>query len=199
MEAMAATATAPPSWWDNPAAYIVATVAVISLVVAIIGLAIAVTVRLVRIGRWIGGVEGLKSTVDERIAPAMDELRKEMTEIRDQITGIFMRLGPATVSTASPVQLTDLGKAVSKEIEAESWAREAVPTLADRAGKLSEEFEFHELAETYVQEVREGSEVPKELERRVKACAYAKGIELEQVWRVLVVELRDALLSLRKE
>ena len=171
MEAAAAAATAPPAWWDNPTAYIVG--------VIVVGGA------LLGIGTWIGGMNSFKSTVEPF-----------MREIRDDIKEIFKSLSPTT-SSASPVRLTDLGKAISEELDARRWAREiATTTLAARSTDLTEEYELFELAETYVQEE---FRPPEEFERRLKASAYNHGIKPDQVRRVLIVELRDAFLSLRNE
>ena len=115
-----------------------------------------------------------------------------MEEIRNDIKKIFERLPSSTTGGHSPIQLTDLGKKVSEEIQASIWAEQSAPTLAAQ-NRGKGHYDIQEFCLKYVQGK---SALSDEMDRRVKSSAYNNGIDKEQVLRVLAVELRNALLEL---
>ena len=161
--------------WDHPLTYIV--------ILTAIGMLAGAAWGLIRIGRW---------------TQAVDSDRTAFNSFMDKVDGkldrIIAALGPAAVARGSPLKLTELGRAISESLDAETWAQDTLHILLDRAAEaeFSEAFEFHELANAYVtQEFNPSGDFL----RRMRACAYENGVPLEQVQSVLIVVLRDALLA----
>ena len=74
-----------------------------------------------------------------------------MQEIRKKIDQIFDRL-PLTVSVGqSPIRLTDLGKVISKELDAPTWAGRLAIIVEDRV-KGKEAYDIQEYCFEYVNE-----------------------------------------------
>ena len=139
---------------------------------------------LIGVGVWIGAV----NTNMKNFKDGLAELAKE---IRDDIKKILGRL-PATIAEGqSPLRLNDLGKAVSKEIAARTWADRLIPTVAKRL-EGNEAFEIQDFCFLYVTDL----EYSEEEARAIKKSAYDNAISVEQVRRVLAIELRDKLLAI---
>ena len=149
---------------------------------AALGGLIAFTTALVRTGQWIGAVNSDRKT-----------FKIFMEKIEAKLDKIFERLlPPQTVKSASPVTLTEFGKAISQNLRAARWAADQAPQLMDEAqGK--KEFEIFELCVEYVELQIESHE---QLATSMRSGAYRHGIDFEQIRKVYEVELRDALLRL---
>jgi len=158
--------------WDNPLTYL----AIIGVVAGVLGI-------LFRIGVWVGSVNTRLSSFEA---------------FRDTVYGkldsIIAVLGPSAVTPGSPLKLTELGRSISERLDAETWAYNTTRDLHDRVAEagFSETFEFHEMAEAFV---KKEFEPDAGFLRKMRDCAYEKGISLEQVQNVLIVVLRDALLD----
>ena len=115
-------------------------------------------------GLWMGNVNPDRSLFKS----FMEEIREDIKEIRKNILDIFKRLPPAPVITQSPMHLSDFGKEIAKQINAEEWAGQLAPALKKRAeGK--QPYEIQELCSNYVQK-----EVDPDPEQSVnlQTCAY---------------------------
>ena len=98
-----------------------------------------------------------------------------------------------TTAGGSPISLTDLGKEVSQLLGAAKIARDLVSELSAKAtGKPADEIQ--ELSFNHVYEYN----FPDEVEKLILECAYERGIDRNQVIRVIGVELRDQLLELNQ-
>ena len=171
--------------------------AAIIIAIAGIGLLVALFVQvkdyLVRRDdrtEWRAGVD-----TDRRDLKAfMTEIRAELSRIHSRIDDIFGKLGgPATVKTASPITLTDLGRSISETLEASAWAADRAEELSDRIAN-SPAYDIQELAFQYVERY-----VPDNaLEEKIKQCAYENGLRRKQVLDVLAMELRARPLRLRQ-
>ena len=134
------------------------------------------------VGKWVERVDSFKE--------AIDSLQKSFDSFVSEVRRALPKI---TVSGESPLRLTDLGRLISEQIEAEVWAGTLVDELALFIVDMTAEFEVHEFAREYV----EGAafELSPDFQRRIDACAYQNGITPEQVKGVLVVVLRDNLLA----
>lgn len=164
------------SWYTNPVVWIGAITALL------------IAGRVVfQIGQWKGKVDETQTAVKA----FMDEIRNDVRKIHDRIDDIFGRLPPVEIRGESPLRLTDLGRKLSECLKASALADELVPSLrAHVAGKSPyevQEFCFEYTAKEYQPE--------DDLEARIQMCAYENGVKRHQVLRVLVIELRDRLLS----
>ena len=159
--------------WGNPAIYIIPALALIGAIFAA--------------GTWVGGMNSFKNTVGSSI----EKISSSIDEIRDDIKKLFERLPATSITSGSPITLTELGKSISKEIEASDWAKNKVEEfLSDVQGK--QPYEIQEISFEYVKEKFKPSD---EFNRKMQECAYKNGVSIDGVKDVLAVELRDALLD----
>ena len=89
----------------------------------------------------------------------------------------------------SPLQLNDLGQRIAAEIEADNWAAETAPSLAERAAG-EPPYKVDALCEDYIDEC-----LDRDMRDRVAEAAYQHGMERRDVLSVLRVVLRNRLLS----
>lgn len=119
-----------------------------------------------------------------------------MVEIRGKFEEILARLPPPqTVAGKSPLALTDFGKVISQELSAKEWAEDIGPKLIEKVADFKE-YEVYEYCVEYV--TNKYSPSP-DLAERIKEIAYNHGIKQEKVRAVLIIELRDQLLSKQEE
>ena len=111
--------------WSNPAAYLV-----------ILGLSI-----LVSTGIWIGRMEYFRGTVEKTLV----DIKADIGKILDHL------LRAPVISSESPIKLTDYGRTISGELDADKWAEERVARfkneLKDKSPYEIQEFCF-ELAKS---------------------------------------------------
>ena len=141
--------------------------------------------------KWSAGVDTDRSN----FKTFMSEIRSEIRKIHDRIDDIFGKLGgPATLQTASPITLTELGRSVSEKLGAVAWAEKRAPLLLDQVADVGA-YDIQVFAYQYVEE--EFTPDPA-MEETIKQCAYDNGLRPKQVLDVLAIELRDRLLHLRQ-
>ena len=87
--------------------------------------------------------------------------------------------------------MTDLGRAISEDIGARAWAQEAAPGMAPQM-QGRPPYEIQEQCFEYVQD---DAQFPEEILQKMRDTAYNRGTTLNEVRKVLAVELRDALLG----
>lgn len=120
-----------------------------------------------------------------------EKFHEFMNEVRDDIKKILGRLPSASISSGSPIQLTDLGREISTKLGAREWAEKAAAKLGERV-KGKQPYEVQEISFNYV---KEEFSPTNELETKIGMCAYESGIDRDGVLDVLAVELRDTLLG----
>lgn len=136
---------------------------------------------------WRGKVDSDRVTFTKFI----EEVRGDLKEIRADIKKIFQSLPPATATTQSPLRLTELGEAISKEIQAKEWAALLAEQLADKAvGKSA--YEIQDMAREYC---KDELMLDDQKNAACQQAAFDHGVNLEQVKGVLGIELRDVLLK----
>ena len=158
---------------------------------AIILVILAVGGLIFKSGQWIQRVNSDRKSFQA----FMDEIRSDIKEIRDDIKRIFGRLPSTSITGSSPLKLTDIGEAISRKLDAKSWAKETAPELIP-ALRQKRPYEIQDACFKYVKETFAPDD---EQLVELQACAYEKGIKLEAVLDVLAVELRDRLLALLHE
>ena len=163
-----------PEWFDSPWVYAPTAIAGAAFVYGIVRGSIA-------LGEWIGAVNSDRAAFKEF-----------MSRIEGKIDRIFERLAqPQTSERGSPIRLTDFGKQISRELQVKAWVSAQVAALLTQAqGK--QDYEVYDLCTDHVQ-----SRVDEEktLRDAIRANAYQHGIDMAQVQRVYVIELRDAILK----
>ena len=168
------------------------------------------TFTLTQIGAFLGAVVAIiivynfvrdsgfkEGTVNSDIK----SLRKSFEDFKDSfkdevLTAIKSHLfdigwPPSTTDKQSPRTLSDLGKKVSKKLDARNFVKSLAPGLEQRSRGLAE-YDIQKLCFEYIN--NEFQPTP-EMEARLKKCAYDNGIGLQDVLAVLVIELRDELLK----
>ncbi len=124
----------------------------------------------------------------------MSETKNTLNSIDKKFEKLYsLLISKKTVINASPLRLTELGEKVSQEISAKEWAKREAEKLRPQVVDMTENFELHDAARSYVHQKYEPSE---DESRNWKRCAYENGIEFAAVLEVLVVELRDVLINL---
>lgn len=146
---------------------------------SIIAAAIAVAALVFKIGRWVGSIDSDR-----------DKFRAFMQEVRDDIKKILGRLPPVPVAGGSPIQLTDLGRDISKKLQAREWAEKTAAVLGERV-KGKPPYEIQDICYDYVK--NEFSPTG-EQDAKIRMCAYENALDRDKVLDVLAVELRDVLL-----
>ena len=97
------------------------------------------------------------------------------------------------LTAGSPLQINDLGRKVSAEIQADEWAAEIAPSLAERAA-AEPPYKVDALCRHYVETF-----LHQEMRDRVDEAAYEHGIERPGVLAVLRIVLRNRILADRQE
>ena len=160
-----------------------------SLNLTLIAEIVALVVLVGSIGIWVGHVNADRSTFKKFI----DKMDTAIEKIQKELTKIAGSLPPTTITDGSPVQLTDLGKQVSEELDLKNWATLTAEELKDQVID-KEAFEIQEFTGVYLANDFSPTE---DLDEKIRKCAYEHGINREKVINVFMVELRDALLDLK--
>lgn len=148
--------------------------------VAVVGLLITAAGLIFKSGKWKGEVDSDRKAFKE----FMDKIEQKIEEVLERLPS------RRVVTPASPLQLTDFGKEIAEEIEAEKWA-EGIVTRLTKEVKGKGPYDIQQYCFEYVGTF-EFDEIKDE---DLRGCAYMRGIELDDVKRVLPVVLRDRLLS----
>lgn len=155
----------------------------------IITAVLALIAFIFKIGTWKGGVDKHMKSVDSHMKTVADF----MAEVRADIKNILGRLGPATVQPGSPMSLTVLGFEVSQDVGAAKWAESQAQLYTSKV----KDMQAYDI-QAFALEHAEVHKYDEKMEARIKQCAYERGIQRDQVIKVLAIELRDRLLSIRR-
>ena len=164
-----------------------------------IGTVIVVATLVFKVGSWKGKVDTTLDGHDEELSGFRDEFKEVRAEIQ-KLTNAFIRahlIPPpgSTVSEGSPLQLTALGKKISKKINAPSLAAVHVAKLQEQAeGKRDYDIQF--LGFDFIHNKYQPAP---EVDEELKQCAFDNGLALRYVLDVLAIQLRDQLMKLAKE
>ena len=153
----------------------------------LVGAIIAVILRIEAHGKWKGAMEYHKSEMVEHKALVV----KFMGSINDRLVEIFDRLPPAAVASSSPLRLTKLGDTIAAELDPERLIKRIAAEVGDQVSGM-QPYGVQEFCKNHIHEVFKPDE---EQDAKIKACAFDHGLEDRQVLDVLVVLLRDKLLS----
>ena len=132
--------------------------------------------------RWVGKVDA-----------TLDHIKSDISKIQEAVQKIFLKLEKVDDS-GSPRVLTDLGKKVSREINAAQWAERLC-----RSGQLRKEVEGktdYQIQEFCFDFVHNRLNPDDNEQRTLEGCAYENGLEVSSVRRVLGIELRDKVMEL---
>ena len=183
--------------WSDP----VVIVAVASVIVAIVAVVIAVLgyrrnkeIDHVDFGEWKGEV----NTDRDHFKTFMEEMRVEMREIRNSIEKLFIRptLPPSSsqpITNSSPLSLTDFGEKIASDLHASYWVTKEAPKVWSYVQTLIEDYDVQEYCFQHVRRY-----LSDEMRTRVKRIAFERGTDIEGVYNVLAIVLRDSLLEKRK-
>lgn len=144
-------------------------------------------VLIFKVGEWKGQTDAVVKTFEE----AIREFRADIKELRADVKELFRRLPDQPTSGGSPIRLTKMGQSISETLDADTWAKEhaqeLVPRLNDR-----HPYEIQEFCKKYV---KDEYAPPKDLEDKIKTCAYENALTIDQVLDFLAVVLRDVILQ----
>jgi len=140
-------------------------------------IAIAFVTALWKGARWTG-------KIDAEIGGLKDLVK----EIRDKLDRAFQAIPSNTVVGSSPVRLTDLGERIAEETDARAWAVSHAETLLPKCEELKE-YQIYNLCTEYV--MSRSAEWPENMDE----VAYNHATVRDNLWDVLAVVLRDAILN----
>ena len=129
---------------------------------------------------------GIRTTEDRK------RFREVLDEIREDIKKIFRRLPPVEAAGSSPLRLTDLGHAISKDVGGVAWAIRTAPDLEDQVDGM----EAFEIQRFCFDHAADSDTFDDAMKRAIQKSVYERGVREEQVVRVLAIELRDKLLEI---
>ena len=140
-------------------------------------------------GEWKGKVDADRRNFKE----FMTEVRRDIRELRGDVKKIFDRLAtPSSIITRrSPLRLTELGEAISKEIGGKALASRIATNLGSWATD-KDAYAIQEYSFEYVEEFQYSDEERK----TIRKSAYDNGLDVSVIRRVLAIELRDKLLKI---
>lgn len=149
-----------------------------------LGISVTVVIAMItfayRYGKWQGEVDSDR----KRFSKFIEEIRKDIKDI-------LGRIPPSPTTSASPIQLTELGERISNNIDAESWAEKVASEMISQT-KDMDSFKIQEVAFDHAKTF----EPNEKLLQNMRDSAFQEGIKLEGVRDVLGVVLRDRLLSI---
>ncbi len=147
--------------------------------------------RMNGLGGRLDHVEGRLDKVDERLDRVDRKIETNSTAINQLRQIVFTRLNIPSVTSESPLRLSELGKTLSEEIDAEAWVERIADQLkVSVAGK--DAYEIQSFCFDYVENTDQYSDQER---RTMHKVAYQRGIMAEEIRRVLAIELRDKLLE----
>ncbi len=121
-------------------------------------------------------------------------LKEFMKEVRGDIKKILQRLPPASISTDSPLRLTDFGKQLAEEADANKIvdrlyeSREIEKEVQGKSKYEIQEFCFEYMANKV--------ELLDNEAKIIQRCAFNNGISHKDISRVLGIVLRDKIFSI---
>lgn len=135
--------------------------------------------------------ERVETRLGERITRVETRLTDALREFMRDVKTALVRAPSPVDRSESPIRLTDLGQAISTELNASDWAdRTAAVVSVEVEG--NEPYEIQDFCFRYVAT----HEYPNDEQREIRRAAYQHGLPVEQVLRVLAIELRDKLLTI---
>ena len=147
-----------------------------------LGISVTVTLALItfayKYGKWQGEVDSDR----KRFSKFIEEIRKDVKDL-------LGRLPPSPTTSASPIQLTDLGERISKKIDAKAWAKKVANEMVNQT-KGMDAFNIQEVSFNKAKSFKPNEQ----LLHNMREVAFQEGINLDGVRDVLGVELRDRLL-----
>ena len=148
-------------------------------------------------GRWVERINTshtkLRNDIDRNLAAFKEfarEIRDDVREVRNDIKSILLHLDPRSVASGSPLHLTDLGQSISDELDVAEWAERTAPELMEKAKGMTA-YKVQEMCFEYVQEWLP----PSNLDEKIDAAAYTRGMKRKGVLDVFAIELRNELLA----
>ena len=159
----------------------------ITSIAALVGIIVATVggiKGILQIGKWVGNREGFEGSVSEAIK-----------EMREDVKKIFSRL-PAEpfFGTNSPLSLTDLGKVISKELNATVWAQENIQAIIKKGLTDDSPYGIQDFCFDYVK--IEAGNLSEGMLGKVKQSAFDYGSGVDKLVVVLAICLRDELLAI---
>lgn len=153
--------------WNNPLIFIVVGLAALG--------------AIWKLGNWMGRQDEFSKTVGKSIETIQSDIKK-----------IFRVLSEGkTIESSSPLRLTDLGKSISKFLDAAAWAER----IADEIVENVQDKNPYGIQTYCFELVKKDEFLSEETRKKVEDAAYNNGIEIDKVERVLAIELRDVLLK----
>ena len=172
------------SWWAGWVAP--------AIIISSVGLLLTVGTAVFVGGRSVGGVNSNLKSLNTSVGNVKVTLSDFMKEVRGKLDQIFERLpSPPAIIEGSPLRLTKLGRNIAEELEADAWAARLADGLKEQVQGM-DAYEIQDHCFEYVEKHAYSDEERK----RVRSVAYENGKPVDEIRRVLAIQLRDKLLAL---
>ena len=140
-------------------------------------------------------IRGIQSDI-KGIQFEIREMRTDFKEMQKAVVNIY-KIFPSekTVEENSPIQLSELGREVSNEIDASNWAQKHALQLIS-SSRDKEEFEIFDSCVDYVDDKFQSDQ---SFYKTIRSTAYNRSISNSSILKVFQVELRNHIIKLLEE
>jgi hypothetical protein len=140
-----------------------------------------------KIREWLGRIEMLEAQTPD-LRRDINNLRKDIDKRLDEIVAIISG-GKSVEQTTSPIQLTDYGTEISKQLGFQDVINEVLHDVEIEQGM--NEYQIQQLCFDYAQsEFME--RISPDNREKIEKVAFEEGMPIQTVLRVVGIELRNA-------
>ena len=151
-----------------------------------------------RIESKVENVELRQDKLDERYDKSDEKYLKLQEKIDDLYKLLLGAIGPQFLKSGSPLRLTDHGNKISERIAAARIANNCAVKIIDKTVNLNayeiQEFCFEFCKGKLLEELEKDNFEQYEI---IQTVAFEEGVEIEKITRVIAIELRDKILSMK--
>ena len=163
----------------------------------VVAAALAIGGLIFKLGQWTKAVNLNLGFLKENLESFRKTMENAMEKNGEKFDNIFNKIvewqTSKTLTSESPLDLSELGRTISGELDVPSLVEELLPPLLELAkGKSKNVYDVQEMCFKFV---REEFEPDDEFNERMKNCAYGHGIVIDEVHDVIAILLRKATLE----
>ena len=146
--------------------------------------------------KWFAKVNGYEKQIKE-VNTRIDGVNDRLDGVNEHITKIYKLINPdAIVISSSPLQISDIGQEIAKQINADKMFETYKNKLMKKINKknLTTPYDIQNTSMTLVKTELVNMINTKEI-NQIKKIAYEENIKLEQIMGIFGVKLRNHILK----
>ena len=136
--------------------------------------------------KWKGEVDADRKSFKK----FMERIGRDISALRDELRTYFLEERRPLIRPGSPLELTEYGKEISKELSGETWASTISGSVTDKL-RDSDAYEIQQFCFGFV----ESAEYSDEERTLIREIAYRHGLTEGNILRILAIEIRDKVLE----